>query len=124
MFGGFGPIIAGIIFAILGKTLPGFELSGGKVLSAIVSTYLLAFIQAGASVCNQIEHWPLAKSLFVHFGILYAAYVGCYLFNGWIKPQLSIVAVFTAIFAIGYFVIWFIVCAAVKHTEKKLNMKL
>ena len=64
MFGGFGPIILGIIYFILSLTIPNFALRGAEVLIAIVSIYLLAFIHAGASVFNQIEKWPLAKSLF------------------------------------------------------------
>ena len=63
LFGGFGPIVSAIVFFILSLTLPDFSLSGGQILAATVSTYLLAFIQAGASIFNQIEHWSTAKSL-------------------------------------------------------------
>lgn len=53
-----------------------FLLTGGQVCLAIISTYLLAFLQAGASVFNQIGAWTLPKSLFCRFATLYAAYVG------------------------------------------------
>ena len=97
-FGGFGPIVAGLVFWIL--QLAGVEvvLSGAQVLIVIVSTYVLAFVQAGASVFNQIEEWPLAKSMGLHFLSLYIVYVGCYLVNRWIPFAWQVIAVFTGIF--------------------------
>ena len=123
-FGGFGPIIAGIIFWILSYTVEGFFLGGGQACLAIVSTYLLAFLQAGASVFNQIEEWSLGKSLLCHFATLYVAYVGCYLLNTWIPFEPMVVLIFTAIFAVGYFAVWLIVYLSVKAAGKKLNGKL
>jgi riboflavin transporter FmnP len=123
-FGGFGPIVAGIIYLILSHTLPDFALSGTQVFWAIVSTYLLAFLQAGASVFNQIEHWPLAKSLLCHFLTIYIAYVSCYLLNTWIPFEPMVLVVFTAAFIVLYFIIWSIVYFSVKAAEKKLNQNL
>ena len=62
MFGGFGPIVVGVVYAILELTLPSFSLGGFEILLATVSSYLLAFVQAGVAVFNQIEHWSIAKS--------------------------------------------------------------
>ena len=124
IFGGFGPIIAATVYFILSLTLEDFSLSGAEIFMAIISIYLLAFIQAGASVFNQIEEWPLAKSLFLHFGLIYIAYVGCYLLNAWIPFEPMVVLIFTVIFVIVYLVIWFSVFFAVKATSKKLNQKL
>ena len=123
-FGGFGPIIAGIVFFILSLTLENFSLGGGEVCLAIVSTYILAFVQAGASVFNQIEEWPLPKSLLCHFASLYIAYVGCYLINSWIPFDIRVVLIFTAIFVAVYFVIWLTVYFSVKATSKRLNQKI
>lgn len=124
MFGGFGPIIVGIVYATLDATLTNFSLGGKEILLAIVSTYFLAFLQAGASVFNQIEHWSTAKSLLVHFLTLYVAYVGCYLANTWIPFEPMVIVIFSAIFLVGYFVIWLSVYFAVKATEKRLNAKI
>ena len=63
LFGGFGPMILGIIYAIL--TIKNFALNGSQILIAILSVYLLAFVQAGASVFNQIESFSLPKALSV-----------------------------------------------------------
>lgn len=124
IFGGFGPIIMGIIYAVLQKTVPDFSLSGSEVCLAIISIYILAFIQAGASVFNQIEHWPITKSLFFHFGSLYLAYVICYLLNSWIPFKAEVVIIFTAVFIGIYFAVWLTVYFSVKAAEKKLNRKL
>ena len=72
IFGGFGPIVLGIIFFCIELSGTQLGLGGGEVLMAIFSTYILAFVQAGASVFNQIEEWPLTKSLFCHFSLLFA----------------------------------------------------
>lgn len=124
MFGGFGPVVVGIIYVILENTLSEFSLTGGQVCLAIVSTYLLAFVQAGASVFNQIEEWHLSKSLLVHLATLYIAYTLCYVVNTWIPFEPTVLLIFTAIFLVVYFIIWIVVYIAVKSTSKKLNAKL
>lgn len=124
LFGGFGPIVLGIVYAILQATVTDFSLTGGQVLLAIVSTYLLAFLQAGTSVFNQIEHWPLAKSLLCHFATLYAAYSLCYVGNTWIPFEPAVLLIFTAIFVGGYFLIWGTVLLCIKAVSRKMNEKL
>ncbi len=124
MFGGFGPIILGIIYAILESTLADFYVTGTQVCLGICSIYLLAFVQAGASVFNQIEEWPLAKSLLCHFSTLYIAYSVCYVVNTWIPFEPMVLLIFTAIFVITYFVVWISVLIGVKVTSKKLNQKI
>ena len=124
IFGGFGPIVVGIVFAIIDATIDGFHLDGWQILLAVASTYLLAFIQAGASVFNQIEHWSLSKSLICHLSTLYVAYVSCYLVNTWIPFKTEIVLIFTAIFVIFYLAVWLTVYLITKAVSKKLNKAL
>lgn len=124
LFGGFGPIIAGIVYLILHLTLQDLTLTGLQVFTAIVSTYLLAFVHAGASVFNQIESWPLAKSTLCHFGVLYVAYILCYVINSWIPFEPLVLGIFTAIFAVGYAVIWLAVYVSIRVTVKRLNRSL
>lgn len=124
LFGGSGPIIAGIIYLILHFTLKDLALTGLQVFTVIVSTYLLAFVHAGASVFNQIESWPLAKSTLCHFGLLYIAYVLCYVINSWIPFEPLVLGIFTAIFAVGYAVIWLAVYVSIRVTVKRLNHSL
>ncbi len=123
MFGGFGPIIMGIIYAILERSITDFSLGGSQVCLAIVSIYLLAFVQAGASVFNQIEHWPIAKSLLIHFVTLFAAYSVCYILNSWIPFEPMVLVIFAAIFVAVYFAVWITVYISVKVVSKKMNKK-
>jgi len=124
MFGGFGPIVMGIIYYILSLTVSGFSIGGGNILVAIISTYFLAFLQAGASVFNQIEEWPLPKSLFCHFATVYLAYTLCYLINTWIPFEGAVLLIFTLIFIVVYFVVWIAVFLSIKAVSKRLNAKL
>ena len=124
MFGGFGPIIAAIVFAILGVTLEDFSLGGMEVFLAVATTYLLAFVHAGASVFNQIEHWSIGRSLACHFITLYLAYSLTYVANSWIPFEPMVLVIFTAIFVVTYFVIWLSVFFVVRATEKKLNKNI
>ena len=124
IFGGFGPVVTGIIYAILDGCLPQVAISGTDLFVIMISTYLLAFVHAGASIFNQIEHWPIAKSLLCHFGCLYVAYLVCYAVNRWIAFDLTVVLIFSAIFVVTYFVVWFTVYIIIKITEKKLNAKI
>ena len=124
IFGGFGPIILGIIYFILSKTVDGFMLSGLEVMTGIISTYLLAFAHAGASIFNQIEHWSISKSLLCHLSTLYVAYSLCYVINTWIPFEPKVLLVFTIVFLTIYFVVWGIVYLSVKNISKNCNAKL
>ena len=124
VFGGFGPIILGIIYAILEGSASDFSLNGTQVLIAIISIYLLAFVQAGASVFNQIESFSIPKSLLCHLSVLYVAYVFCYLINSWIPFNPTVILIFTAIFLVIYFAVWLTVFISVKTVSRRLNEKL
>lgn len=124
VFGGFGPIVLGIVYFILSKTINNFMLGGTEVLLGIISTYLLAFVTAGATVFNQIEHWSTGKSLFCHLSTLYVAYSLCYVANTWIPFEPTVLLIFTVIFMIIYFVVWGIVYFTIKATSKNFNAKL
>lgn len=124
LFGGFGPVILGIIYWILSETVENFSISGFEIFLGIISTYLLAFIQAGASVFNQIEHWPLPKSLLCHFSTLFAAYSLCYIGNTWIPFEPKVILIFFGIFVAIYFAVWITVYISVKAASKKFNAKI
>lgn len=124
IFGGFGPIILGIIYVIVSNTEKSFSLQANEILIGIISVYLLAFIQAGASVFNQIEHWSIPKSVFFHFLTIYLGYTSCYIINTWIPFKAEIILLFTIIFIIVYVIIWLSVYFIIKLCAKKLNNKL
>ncbi len=124
IFGGFGPVVVSIVYMFIDHFVENFSLTATEVCLAVISTYILAFMQAGVSVFNQIEHWPIAKSLLCHFSILYATYMLCYVINSWIPFRYEVILIFTAIFVALYFVIWLTVYFSVRAVSKKMNQKL
>lgn len=124
MFSGFGPVTAALVIFIISHFEENLHLGASQVLIMAVSTYILAFVQAGATVFNQIEHWSVPKSLACHFSSLYAVYVFTYLVNTWIPFNINVILVFTAIFVATFFIIWTIVFLAVRHLSRKLNKNL
>ena len=124
MFSGFGPIVFGIVIMCISYFGDIPEPSALKIFAGIVTTYILAFVQAGVTVFNQIEHWSVPKSMLYHFGILYVAYSLCYIFNSWIPFKVEVLGVFTVIFVTIFFTIWGIVYLCVRNTSKKINEKL
>ena len=125
MFGGFGPIVLGIICLCISASGTEAPIGGGlEVCLGIVSTYLLAFVQAGATVFNQIEEWSLPRSLLCHFSTVYAAYVLCYLVNSWIPFDWRVLLIFTAVFVVGYLIIWLSVFFSVRAFERRCNERL
>ena len=124
MFGGFGPIVLAIVYCFLEHSIPNLSVTGTNAALAIISVYLIAFVQAGATVFNQIEHWPVMKGLLFHFLSLYAVYVLCYLINSWIPFKAEIIVIFTAIFVAVYAAIWIIVYLSTKGVSKKFNSNL
>ena len=124
IFAGFGPVIVGIVFLCLDLSIENFSLGGAEVFFAVLSTYLLAFVQAGASVFNQIEHWPLAKAMGIHFLTLYLAYSLCYVVNRWIPFEPLVLLIFTVAFITVYLAIWLTVYLCVRGVKRNLNEKL
>ena len=124
MVGGFGPIVAGIVYLIIGLVVKDVTVLPYEMFMSILSTYILAFLVAGASVFYQIEKWSFTKASLFHFIILYVSYTLCYLVNDWISFTLIDYLIFTAIFIAGYIIIWLIIVISIKSAEKRLNEKI
>ena len=124
VFSGFGPIILGIIFLIISKTSANFSITATQILIGIISTYMIAFLQAGASVFNQIDGWSVPKATFFHFLTIYIAYIGAYLLNSWLPFDPKVILIFTLIFLVVYIAIWLTVVISIKIVSKKLNKKI
>ena len=124
LFGGFGPIVVAIVYAIVGVATKDNLITTTNFLLATISSYILAFLVAGSSMFYQIEHWGLTKASLLHALSLYVAYLCCYLLNSWIAFDIINVLIFTGIFIVGYLVIWLIIVLSIKSTEKKLNKKV
>lgn len=122
LFGGFGPLMAGVVYLII-SIYTEFTLSPVEVFLSIISTYLLAFIQAGASIFNQMD-MPILKTMALHFSFIYIANVSCYLINSWIPFKWEVIIIFTAIFLITYLIIWLVIYLIINNTTKKMNKQL
>ncbi|MBR3617653.1 MAG: DUF3021 domain-containing protein [Acholeplasmatales bacterium] len=124
IFSGFGPIIAGIVYMCIESSGIDLNLTAGTVFLAIITTYIIAFVQAGISVFNQIDTWSKAKSLFFQITSIYIVYMGGYLINNWIPFKIEVIIIFTSVYIATYLAIWLTVYLITKNMTKKLNDKL
>ena len=124
MFSGFGPIIGGIVYLSLEASGVDLNLNAKTVFLAIISTFIIAFIQAGSSIFNQIEEWSKVKSLFFQMTSIYIVYIGGYLINNWIPFKIEVILIFSAVYFLTFLSIWISAYFINKKITKKLNEKL
>lgn len=118
---GFGPVVLAIIYYILGQTSILVTLDVNEVCIGIVSLSILAFIAGGMNAIYQIEQLPLMFSILIHGSVLYICYFATYLLNNWLDWGLVPFSAFTAIFIIGYILIWLIIYSVMKRNTAILN---
>ncbi len=121
---GIGPIVLAIVYLILQQTSAVETLSVNQVCIGIFSITALAFIAGGMNAIYQIERLPLMMAISIHGGVLYISYLGTYLLNNWIDFGVFPIVVFSAIFVVGYIVIWAIIYSIIKRNTSKLNKML
>ena len=117
----FGPIVLAIIYLILKHDNVIDTLTVNQVCLGIFSLSALAFIAGGMNVIYQIEQIPLMASILIHGVVLYISYLGTYLLNDWLEFGKTPLLVFTAIFVIGYLIIWAIIYMIIKKRTEKIN---
>ena len=121
---GIGPIVLAIVYIILQHTAAIDTLTVSQVCIGILSLSALAFIAGGMNAIYQIERVPLMTAILIHGGVLYIGYLGTYLLNDWLDFGALPIIVFTAIFVVGYVVIWAIIYSITKRNTAKLNEML
>ena len=121
---GFGPIVLAILYLILQHCGIIETLTVNEVCIGIFSLYALAFVAGGMNFIYQIERLPLMIAILIHGLVLYASYLATYLLNNWLEFGLIPVLIFSAIFVVGYFVIWAGIYAVIKRSTKKINKLL
>lgn len=121
---GMGPIILAILYLILQQTAAVETLTVNQVCIGIFSITALAFIEGGMNAIYQIEQLPLMVAILIHGGVLYVSYLGTYLLNDWLDWGVMPIVVFSAIFIVGYVVIWAIIYSIIKRRTEKLNEML
>lgn len=118
---GIGPIVLAIIYLILQQTAAVEMISVNQVCTGIFSITALAFVAGGMNAIYQIEQLPLMVAILIHGGVLYISYLGTYLLNDWLDLGVFPIVVFSAIFVVGYLVIWAIIYAIIKRNTARLN---
>ena len=118
---GFGPVVLAILYLILQYQGVIQTLSVNQVCIGIFSITVLAFIAGGMNVIYQIEQIPLMVAIFIHGVVLYVSYLCTYLINDWLEWGMVPILVFSAIFIIGYLVIWGIIYSIIKRNTRKIN---
>lgn len=119
-----GPIVLAIVYLILQKTTDMQSLSVGEVCVGIFSLTALAFIAGGMNSIYQIERLPLMAAILIHGVVLYCGYLCTYLLNDWLYLGTISIIVFTAIFIVGYIVIWAFIYSIIRKSTVKLNKTL
>ena len=121
---GIGPIVLAIVYLILQQTAAMETLSVNQVCIGIFSITALAFMAGGMNAIYQIERLPLMVAILIHGGILYISYLVTYLLNDWLDFGALPIIVFSAVFVVGYMVIWAIIYSIIKRKTAKLNKML
>ena len=121
---GFGPMILTILYLILQRQTGLEALTVHEVCLGIISLSALAFVAGGMNVLYQIERLPLMVAILIHGAVLYAAYLATYLLNGWLERGVTHILLFSAIFLLGYLVIWGIIYSTTRRNTKALNQLL
>ena len=118
---GIGPIVLAILYIILKLSSSVETLSVNQVCIGIFSLTALAFIAGGMNALYQIERLPLMTAILIHGCVLYISYLGTYLLNDWLDFGVIPIIVFSAIFIVGYIVIWTVIYSIIKSRTAKLN---
>ena len=121
---GLGPIVLAIVYLILKQSAAIDTLTVDPVCIGIFSLSALAFIAGGMNAIYQVERMPLMTAILIHGGTLYIGYLGTYLLNDWLDFGVIPIIVFTAIFVMGYIVIWAIIYSIIRRNTAKLNEML
>ena len=112
---GFGPIVLAIFYLILQRSAALETLTVNGVCIGIFSLTALAFIAGGMNVIYQIERLPLMVAILIHGGVLYFSYLASYLVNNWLEWSAIPIVVFSAVFAVGYMVIWAVIYSIINR---------
>ena len=119
-----GPVVLAALYFVSHYTGAVEELSAEQVCLGIFSLTALAFVAGGINFIYQIERLPLMLAILIHGAVLYLGYLVTYLVNDWLEWGALPIIVFTAIFVIGYLVIWFVIYQIIKRGTTDINKKL
>ena len=118
---GLGPVVLAILYLILQQTAVIDTLTVNQVCIGIFSITALAFIAGGMNAIYQIERLPLMVAILIHGAVLYSCYLVTYLVNDWLEGNVISIVVFSAIFVVGYIIIWAVIYWIIKRKTARIN---
>ena len=119
-----GSMVLAVLYLILQKKTGVQTLTVDQMCTGIFSLTALAFVAGGMNAIYQLERLPLMVAILIHGSVLYVSYLGTYLLNDWLDLGMLPIVVFSAIFVVGYLVIWGIIYAIIKKNTEKINAVL
>ena len=121
---GFGPVVLAVVYLVLYQQGVVQTLAVTEVCMGIFSLFALAFVVGGMNAIYQIERLPVMLAILLHGIMLYVSYLIVYLVNDWLKWGFTPIVVFSAIFIIGYLIIWTIIYSVNKKNAERINKQL
>ena len=121
---GIGPIVLAVVYLILQRNGEVQMLTVNQVCLGIFSLSALAFIAGGMNCIYQIERLPLMVAILIHGCVLYISYLITYLLNGWLEWDATPILAFSAVFVLGYLVIWVVIYSGIKKKTDTINEML
>ena len=121
---GFGPVVLAVVYLILQQQGVVQTLSVNEVSTGILSLFALAFVVGGMNAIYQVERLPVMLAILIHGVVLYSSYLIVYLVNDWLKWGFTPIIVFSAIFLLGYLMIWVIIYSVMKKNTVRINKQL
>jgi len=118
---GLGPMVLAFLYLILQRQAALETLTVNQVCIGIFSLTALAFIAGGMNTLYQIERLPLMVAILIHGSVLYVSYLATYLLNNWLEWGMIPIVVFSAIFVVGYIVIWAVIYSIIRRNTHRLN---
>ena len=121
---GIGPIVLAIVYLILKQVAAINVLTVNQVCIGIFSLSLLAFVAGGMNAIYQLERLPLMMAILIHGVVLYVGYLLTYLVNDWLDLGIISIIAFTAVFVVGYIVIWAVIYSVIRRNTAEINEML
>lgn len=124
LFCGLGPVIMAVVYIFLSAFGVVESVAVGTLIREIFTSTLMAFIAAGISAVYTVDKLALPLAGLIQGSVLLLDYLLIYLLNGWLKPELPVIAIFIAIFIAVFAAIWFIIYKVNQRQIARLNKKL
>ncbi len=124
LFAFLGPVVTAIVYCFLDSAGVVHTLTVPQAATAIFSTTVMAFIAAGITTVYAQESLPLTMAILIHAGVLYLDYLLMYVLNDWIAADAAGIGIFTAVFILGFALIWVIIFLCCKKSIASVNRSM